>query len=95
MNKCENVPSHPNMPDKQQWHTLDKVFAEVFSRQMPETDSEALRFILMEVQSLTRVGTKRTNELLTEILDELREIRSALSANLIICPRGENKDARL
>jgi len=23
---------------------------------MPETDSEALRFILMEVQSLTRVG---------------------------------------
>ena len=84
----------PNTPDKQ-WHVLEKVFAEVFSRPMPETDSEALRFILMEVQSLTRVRTKRTNELLTKILDELREIRSALSANLIICPRGENKDARL
>jgi hypothetical protein len=70
------------MPDKQQWRFLDKVFAEVFSRPMPETDSEALRFILMEVQSLTRVRTKRTNELLTEILDELREIRSSLTANL-------------
>jgi hypothetical protein len=78
----------PNTPDKQ-WHFIDKVFAEVFSRPMPETDSEALRFILMEVQSLTRGRTKRTNELLTEILDELREIRRALSANLIICPKGK------
>jgi len=78
----------PNTPDKQ-WHILDKVFAEVFSRPMPETDSEALRFILREVQSLTHMQTKHTNGLLTEILDELREIRSALSANLIICPRGK------
>jgi hypothetical protein len=79
MNKCENVPKHSNMPDKQQWHILDKVFAEVFSRPMPETDSEALRFILMEVQSLAR---------------ELREIRSALSANLIICPQGKNEETK-
>ena len=49
---------------------------------MPETDSEALRFILMEVQSLTRVGMKHMNGLLTEILDELREIRSALGCEL-------------
>jgi hypothetical protein len=27
------------MPDKQQWNTLVKVFAEVFSRPIPETDS--------------------------------------------------------
>jgi hypothetical protein len=55
-----------------EWHSLDKVFAEVFTRPMPETDSEALRFILMEVQSLTLVETKHTNELLAEILTELR-----------------------
>jgi hypothetical protein len=70
-----------NAADKQ-WRFLDKVFAEVFSRPMSETDSEALRFILIEVQSLTRARAERTNELLTEILDELREIRSALTANV-------------
>ena len=48
---------NPNTSDKR-WHILDEIFAEVFSRPMPETDSEALRFILMEVQSLTRVGMK-------------------------------------
>ncbi len=72
----------PNTSDKQ-WHVLDKVFAEVFSRPMPETDSEALRIILMEVQSLERARMKRMNELLTEILDALRTIRSALTANVI------------
>jgi len=51
---------------------LDKVFAEAFSRPMPETDSEALRFILMEVPSLTRVGTKRPNERTTQ-RDELAD----------------------
>jgi hypothetical protein len=70
----------PNTPDKQ-WHVLDKVFAEVFSRPMPETDSEALRFILMEVQSLMRVGMKHTNERTTQ-RDELADALDSKSAEL-------------